>query len=143
MEYEDYLRHERIKKLVIGVTIAAVISGGTFALSQTAGCGRMAKTIHSDFDNGLNRVVYVYSMDGDLMAEYAGKFDIDSNTERIIFDDEYNRRHQIYFGYGIAIIDEITEEELETIKSRQDMSQITGTKVYTYLPNEIEIHKTL
>ena len=130
-----YLEREQSEKIkaIAGKTVkgiaaaglAIAVAFGGYSCSQTAGCSRMYKTIHSDFDDGLVRVIYVYSMEGELTAVYAGKFDIDSNEERIIFDDEFDKRHQIYIGTGSAIIDEITEEELKEIRKEDN------TKVYT------------
>ena len=133
---EDNTNKKRLLKNVRNISIAALlattIAGGTYALTQTAGCSRWVKSVHSNFDDGLVRVVYVYSMDGELIAEYAGKFDIDYDSERIIFDDENGKRHLIYFGSGSVVVDEITEEELSMIQSESSNGSV---KVYTYQPN--------
>ena len=121
-----------VRNLVLSALIVAPVGGCTYALTQTAGCSRWVKSVQSDFDDGLIRVVYVYSMDGELIAEYAGKFDVDYDSERIIFDDENGERHLIYFGSGSVVIDEISEEELALIRS--DTSGETS-KVYTYKPS--------
>ena len=45
-------------------------------------------------------------MEGDLIQEYEGKFDIEYNEHRIKFDDENGKRHLIYHDTGTVIIDE-------------------------------------
>ena len=49
----------------------------------------------------------MYDMNGGLIQEYSGKFDIDYDDDRIIFDDENNKRHVIYYPTGTIIIDEV------------------------------------
>ena len=50
----------------------------------------------------------VYDIDGDLVAEYSGKFDIETDhTTYILWDDEKGMRHIIYFSTFNIIIDEV------------------------------------
>ena len=137
---ELYLNNKsKFRKIVmtgISASIAVGVGVGTYALTQTAACGRMSKTLQSSMDNGLLRVVYVYSTDGELVAEYAGKFDVDADEERIVFDDENNQRHMIYYGSGTIVVDEISEEQLMKIIETKEDSSTDGIKVYTYLPQK-------
>ena len=68
---------------------------------------RAIKTQQSELNGGIKRRVTVYDVEGDVIAEYEGKFDVDYDTNRIIFDDENNNRHIIYYPTGNVIIDEI------------------------------------
>jgi hypothetical protein len=43
---------------------------------------------------------------GNLLKTYEGKFDIDYDDNRIIFDDETGKRHVIYYPTGTVIVDE-------------------------------------
>ena len=75
--------------------------------SCTEGCARSCKDFDSNVNGGLYRTVKVYDIDGDLVAEYEGKFDIETdNTTYILWDDEYGKRHIIYFSTFNIIIDE-------------------------------------
>ena len=65
------------------------------------------KTQDSNFNNGIEREVIVYDMDGDIIQTYTGKFDIEYEDERILFDDENGLRHVIYFKTGTVIVNEI------------------------------------
>ncbi len=44
---------------------------------------------------------------GDEVWRFSGKFDIEYSSGRILFDDENNKRHTIYFENGTVIINEI------------------------------------
>ena len=79
-----------------------------FALcSCTEGCARSCKDINSNYNGGLHRTVKVYDIDGELVAEYTGKFDIETDhSTYILWDDEMGKRHIIYFSTFNVIIDE-------------------------------------
>jgi len=41
-----------------------------------------------------------------MIKTYDGKFDIDHDDNRIIFDDEQGKRHVIYYPTGTVVVDE-------------------------------------
>ena len=53
----------------------------------------------------------MYDMDGDELEYFRGRFDVDYEDERIMFDDENGNRHVIYFKSGTVIINEIEGED--------------------------------
>ena len=67
---------------------------------------RAMKTQKSNLNGGIERAVKVYDINGEIVAEYEGKFDVDYNQSRIIFDDENGKRHVIYYSVATVIIDE-------------------------------------
>lgn len=95
---------KNIKKII--VMAALVASVVTFS-----GCGasweRQKKDWDSEFSNGLNREVVVYSATGVEIWRFTGKFDVDFSENRVLFDDENNMRHTIYFQNGTVIVNEI------------------------------------
>ena len=92
---------------VVAILIAAVIAFGLlFWLYNTESGARAIKDTQSDFGGGIERTVTVYDIDGDVIQEYSGKFDVDYDSERIKFDDENGKRHVIYYTTGTVIIDE-------------------------------------
>jgi len=97
---------------IIGVLISLIVwvCVGWYYNSTEAG-KRARKSQDSNFNGGITRRVRVYDMDGDLLTEYEGKFDVDYGDERILFDDENNQRHVIYFKSGTVIVDEIEEDK--------------------------------
>lgn len=84
---------------------------GYWYCSNTAAGQRAMKTQRSEFGDGIERELTVYDMQGEVIEQYKGKFDIDASSEgssaRILFDDEEGNRHIIYPGSGIVIINEI------------------------------------
>ena len=101
-----------ILALVIALIIIGGIWGGTYwYYSNTASGKRELKTQDSNLNNGIEREVIVYDMDGDELEYFRGRFDVDYEDERIMFDDENGNRHVIYFKSGTVIINEIEGEE--------------------------------
>ena len=69
---------------------------------------RALKTQQSNLHGGISRVVTVYDMEGDEIARYEGKFDVEhrSQDNRIMFDDENGKRHIVYYTTGTITVDE-------------------------------------
>lgn len=96
----------------IGILIAIILSGILYAgmhwyYTNTASGARAFKTQESNFNMGINRRVTVYDVEGDVIQEYEGKFDIEYDDDRILFDDEHGLRHIIYYPTGTVIVDEL------------------------------------
>lgn len=87
--------------------ILALVMLCVFLCSCSEGCARSCKDMDSNFNGGLYRTVKVYDIEGDLVAEYTGKFDIETDhSTYILWDDEMGKRHIIYFSTFNIIIDE-------------------------------------
>ena len=96
--------------LTITILILAMIWGFAAWLSINTESGRRAyKTQQSNFNGGITREVKVFDIEGDMIAEYRGKFDVQYDHDRILFDDENGNRHIIYYPTGTIIIDEVNE----------------------------------
>ncbi len=96
--------------IIIGIIlIAAIWAVGIWYYNGTESGKRAVKTQQSNFDGGIERKITVYDVQGDVIAEYRGKFDIEYDGDRILFDDEQGLRHIIYYPTGNVIIDEIGE----------------------------------
>lgn len=93
------------KHRIIAILCLALVALALCSCSES--CRRSCKDCSSDYNGGLNRTVRVYDIEGELVAEYSGKFDIetDHNTY-ILWDDELGKRHIIYFSTFNIIIDE-------------------------------------
>lgn len=74
--------------------------------NNTATGRRAYKSQESNFNNGIDRVVRVYDVNGQLITEYEGKFDITYDNDRILFDDQNGKRHVIYYPTGTVTVDE-------------------------------------
>ena len=91
-----------------GVIASAIILGFMLWYFGSTEKGKRAmKSQESNFNGGIERTVKVYDIKGDIIAEYEGKFDVDYNESRIIFDDENGKRHIIYYNTATVVIDEI------------------------------------
>jgi hypothetical protein len=93
--------------IVIGLLMAIGIA---FWLYGTEAGARAQKSFESTTGGGLTRVVTVYDMEGEEIDRYEGKFDVDANAERIIFDmpqsDGSYKRVQIWSSTGTVTIEE-------------------------------------
>ena len=80
----------------------------TFCLifSRTAGWKRMITDIKSDWNNGIERDINVYTANGDLIAHYEGKIDIDMNDGGYVKFDFDGKRY-IYYNCFVETIAEI------------------------------------
>ena len=94
-----------IAAILVGLVAS---SASAFWLYGTEAGARAQKSFQSSTGGGLTRVVTVYDMEGDQIAQYEGKFDVDANAERIIFDvpqpDGSYKRHQIWSTTGTVTI---------------------------------------
>lgn len=96
---------------IVAILAGLIMSlGSAFWLYGTEAGARAQKSWSSTTGGGLTRVVKHYDTEGDLIEEYRGKFDVDANAERIIFDvpqaDGSYKRVQIWPGMGSVTIRE-------------------------------------
>ena len=103
------------KEVGIGVLVVALILAAGLIItpcvySSTEAGKRALKDQQSNFNNGIERVVKVYDVSGELIEQYEGKFDIEvsnkSGTPYVLFDDGQGKRHIIYYTTGTIIVDE-------------------------------------
>ena len=64
------------------------------------------KSQESNFNNDIERIVKMYDVNGQLIAQYDGKFDIACNGDRILFDDKNGKKHIVHYPTGAVVIDE-------------------------------------
>lgn len=110
-----YVSFDSISSVVIttllGVIVMAVIIGGQLWYYNNSESGKRAlKTQASNYNQGITRKVQVYDINGKLIKEYKGKFDLEYDNDRILFDDEKGKRHIIYYSISTVIIDEEDNE---------------------------------
>lgn len=96
-----------IRNAIRIIAILALLAISLAICSCSESCGRFCKDCTSDYGGGLNRTVKVYDLNGNLVAEYSGRFDIETNQDSyILWDDELGKRHIIYYTTFNVIIDE-------------------------------------
>lgn len=122
----EYEKQKKKRALAISIPIALVVVGliaGGIALynTHTESGKRALKSWESEISGGMNRVVHVYDMEGDEIATYKGKFDIQENAQdgivKVKFDVD-GERHIIYGSTGTIVIDEIPAKEAEDADTR-------------------------
>ena len=100
----------RIPSVIVGlIIVAAAWSIGAWYYTGTEAEKRAIKTQQSNFGGGIERCITVYDVEGDVIAKYEGKFDIEYDNDRILFDDEDGLRHIIYYPTGNVIVDEVAK----------------------------------
>ena len=91
------------------VVIASMIIGCGVYNTRTESGKRHLKSWESETSGGINRTVTVFDIEGDELAKYTGKFDIEGSSQegvvKIKFDCE-GKRHIIYAQTGTVLIDE-------------------------------------
>ena len=95
---------------IVGLILAVAFIGGAIFYLNTESGKRAVKDMQSELGNGIRRTVQVYDINGELIKEYEGKFDVETgNAETapyIVFDDENGKRHIVYYTTGTILIDE-------------------------------------
>lgn len=92
-----------MKKMIAIITLIVLL------LMLFCGCTETAKRqwvdFKSDVGGGLDRTVTVYTADGNVIAEYKGKIDIESAEGTVKFDFEGKR--YIYYNCFVETIADI------------------------------------
>ena len=105
-----YYKKARIISVILGlIIVAASWATGAWYYTGTGAGKRAIKTQQSNFGGGIERRITVYDVEGDVIAKYEGRFDIEYDDDRILFDDEEGLRHIIYYPTGNVIVDEVAK----------------------------------
>ena len=92
-----------MKRKIIAIVL---IASFTFGMTGCASWNRMVTDVKSDFAGGMQRSIKVYTANGDLLAEYEGKIDIESNDGGYIKFD-YDGKRYIYYNCFVESIADI------------------------------------
>ena len=84
--------------------IAVLVSILALFMMSCASCEREVKSCQSDISGGLNRIVRVYSLDGNLIASYEGLIDIDDNQNGSVMFDMNGKRY-VYYNAIVEVIE--------------------------------------
>lgn len=89
------------KKLILLVMMIAT----TLTLTSCASFERGMKDMKSELSGGLNRTVNVYSRNGDLIASYEGKIDIENTDDAGKVKFELDGKRYIYYNCQVEVIE--------------------------------------
>ena len=99
-----------IASIIVGLLLGGALIGGAIFYLNTETGKRAIKDMESELNNGIHRTVSVYDVQGELIEQYSGKFDVETGNESgapyIVFDDDKGKRHIIYYTTGTILIDE-------------------------------------
>lgn len=87
-----------MKKIFAIIAVAIM----TLSLCSCASWNRAVNDLKSDFGNGLNRTVTVYTADGNVIAEYKGKIDLEQSANYVKFD--FKGKRYIYYNCFVETI---------------------------------------
>lgn len=92
--------------LICILLIAGVFFGMRWYFNNTASGQRALIDQKSNLSNGMDRIINVYTANGDLIATYEGQIDIDTNDGGYVKFDFEGKRY-IYYNCFIETIAEI------------------------------------
>lgn len=81
---------------ICAMAIIGVLIGMLWYYGNTASGQRALTDQKSDFANGLERVIRVYTADGNVIAEYEGIIDIEGNDGGYVLFDYQGKRYTYY-----------------------------------------------
>ena len=91
------------KSVLCCIVAVALIFGGGYWLQNNTASGRRELTDYkSEFQNGLERTLTVYTADGTVLKQYKGKFDIANKDGYVKFD--WNGKRYIYYNCYIETV---------------------------------------
>ena len=102
----DSIATKSISIIVGVILIFALLFGMFWYFNNTASGQRALLDQKSDFNNGIERTVTVYTANGEVIAQYTGKIDIDTNNGGYVKFDFDGKRY-IYYNCFIETIAEV------------------------------------
>lgn len=92
--------------LTAGIVVAILIFVFGFWYYNNTASGIRARTDEqSELQLGLNRIVTIYTADGNVLKQYEGKIDIEQDQGYVKFD--WNGKRYIYYNCYVETIAEI------------------------------------
>lgn len=91
--------------VVAVILIVAILLGMLWYFNNTASGKRKMVDQRSELDNGIERIVTVYTADGEILAEYKGKIDIEGNDGGYVLFDFDGKRYMYYNCFVESIAD--------------------------------------
>lgn len=86
------------------LTVSLVIGGSVLYVNKSQSGIRLKKEYASEYHGGIKRELKVYSMNGTLLYEDTGKFDVDYHDGRIKYVDQHGKVKIIYLGDSASVV---------------------------------------
>lgn len=97
------MKNKIITYIVVAIFVAALIFSLLMAFAPSS-FKRNIKDIESDWTGGLDRHLTVYTADGDVLAEYDGKIDLEKNESGVVKFDFKGKRY-MYYNCFVEVIE--------------------------------------
>lgn len=78
------------------ILVAALFCGIRWYFQNTASGQRALTNQKSELRNGLERTITVYTADGNVIAEYSGRIDLQANSGGYVLFDYEGKRYAYY-----------------------------------------------
>lgn len=102
----DFSKSGKAISFIIAGFISLIALGGMlWYFNCTADGQRQIVDQRSNLSNGLDRIVTVYTADGDVIAQYEGQIDIEANDGGYIKFDFEGKRYMYYNCFVESIAD--------------------------------------
>ena len=88
------------------IALLGILVTFMFTITGCASWDRFVTDVKSDASGGMQRTIKVYTANGDLIAEYNGKIDIETNSGGYVKFD-YDGKRYIYYNCFVESIAEI------------------------------------
>lgn len=110
MQYIECEVKSKVIAVIIEVILMIALVGGCAIYNTRTESGkRHVKSWESETTGGIDRTVMVFDINGEEVAKYQGRFDIEESSQdgvvKIKFDCN-GKRHIIYAQTGTVLIDE-------------------------------------
>ena len=86
------------------LTVSLVMGGAVLYINKSQSGIRLKKEYTSEYHGGIKRELKVYSMNGTLLYEDTGKFDVDYDDGRIKYVDQHGKVKIIYLGDSASVV---------------------------------------
>lgn len=96
--------------IFLTIVISLILIGGIFGIfrwyhTSTASGIRALTDQKAELSNGLNRHITIYTADGNVIAEYEGKIDLEDNQGGYVLFDYEGKRYTYYNCFVESIAD--------------------------------------
>ena len=107
-------KYKIIALIIEFVLLVAMVGGCAAYHTKTESGKRSLKTWQSETTGGIDRTVTVYDINGEEVARYSGRFDVEESSQEGVVKIKFDcngKRHIIYAQTGTVLIDENEEAE--------------------------------
>ena len=94
----------KIIRYVITILLVVCIFFGLIYVFSPSSLKRKVKDVESNWTGGLNRHLTVYTADGNILAQYDGKIDLEQNESGVVKFD-YKGKRYMYYNCFVEVIE--------------------------------------